>query len=186
VRFEQTRLAGAVVIHPDRHPDERGSFTRTFCEDEFASAGLPIRYPQANLSCNTRAGTLRGMHLNVAGHWEAKVVRCVRGAIHDVIVDLRVDSPTHGQWIGVDLTADNAVALFVPEGFAHGFLALEDDSDIYYHMSRSYEPDVAIGFRWDDPVFSIEWPRAPSLMSERDRTYPDYDPSIVAGAGADR
>lgn len=174
MRFVPTELAGAVVVEPDRHGDERGSFMRTFCEEEFAAAGLPTRFPQCNISANRTAGTLRGMHLNVAGHWESKLVRCVRGAIHDVIVDLRPGSSTFGRWIGVDLTADNGRALFVPEGFAHGFVTLADDTDVHYHMGRSYTPGVDTGFRWDDPAFGIEWPRPPVVISERDATYPDH------------
>jgi dTDP-4-dehydrorhamnose 3,5-epimerase len=181
VRFEPTPLAGAVVIRPERHADERGSFTRTFCEEEFAAHGLPTHFPQCNLSANVRAGTLRGMHLNLAGHEESKVVRCVRGGVHDVIVDVRPGSPSYLGWFGVDLTAANAVALFVPEGFAHGFVTLEDDTDVHYHMGRPFEPGVAIGFRWDDPAFAIEWPLAPTVMAERDRTYPDFEPARLRG-----
>jgi dTDP-4-dehydrorhamnose 3,5-epimerase len=119
------------------------------------------------------------MHLNVAGHWESKLVRCVRGAVHDVIVDLRPDSPTNGQWLGIELTAANALALYVPEGFAHGFVTLEDQSDIYYHMGRAFEDGVAVGFRWDDAAFGIEWPVEPLVISERDRTYPDFVPELL-------
>ena len=179
MRFEATRLAGAWVIEPERHGDDRGSFARAFCEDEFAAHGLPVRFPQCNLSTNVTAGTLRGMHLIVAGHCESKLVRCVRGAVHDVIVDVRPGSPTFGEWIGADLSADNGRALFVPEGCAHGFLTLADDSDIYYHMGRSFEPGVAIGFRWDDPAFGVRWPGAPTILSERDASYADFDPSIL-------
>jgi dTDP-4-dehydrorhamnose 3,5-epimerase len=179
VRFETTRLGGAMIIHPDRHADERGAFVRTFCEEEFAAHGITTRFPQCNLSTNRAAGTLRGMHLNVTGHWESKLVRCVRGAVHDVIVDLRPGSETHGKSLGVELSAANAVSLFVPEGFAHGFLTLEDDSDIYYHMGRPYRDGVAIGFRWNDPAFDIEWPVEPAVMSDRDRTYPDYVPELL-------
>jgi dTDP-4-dehydrorhamnose 3,5-epimerase len=181
MRFEATGLDGAVVIRPDRHVDDRGSFTRTFCETEFAAAGLPVRFPQCNLSANSRAGTLRGMHLNVEGHCEAKLVRCVRGAVHDVIVDLRRGSPTFLRWVGVDLAAEDATALFVPEGFAHGFVTLTDDADIYYHMSRAFEPGVAIGFRWDDPAFGITWPVQPRIVAERDLSYPGFHPALLDG-----
>ena len=122
------------------------------------------------------------MHLNVAGYWESKLVRCVRGAVHDVVVDLRPDSPTNGQWLGIELTAANALALYVPEGFAHGFVTLEDQSDIYYHMGRAFEDGVAIGFRWDDPAFGIEWPIEPLVISERDRTYPDFVPELLTAS----
>jgi dTDP-4-dehydrorhamnose 3,5-epimerase len=178
VRFEATRL-GAVILHPESHVDERGAFTRTFCETEFEAHGIGPRFPQCNLSTNSAAGTLRGMHINVAGHWESKLVRCVRGAIYDVIVDLRPGSPSHGQWLGVELSATNALALYVPEGCAHGFVTLEDRSDIYYHMGRMFEAGVAVGFRWNDPAFGIEWPVEPQLMSERDRTYPDFAPDLL-------
>ena len=181
MRFEATEIEGAVVIEADRQGDERGSFARTFCEDEFAAHGMPVHFPQCNLSANARAGTLRGMHLNTIGNAEAKLVRCVRGAVHDVIVDVRPGSPTHGRWVGVDLSADNARSLFVPEGLAHGFITLTDDADIYYHMGRSFRPGVAIGFRWDDPAFAIRWPRVPTVISERDAGYPDFDPSILDG-----
>jgi len=181
VRFEPTRL-GAVIIHPDSRVDERGAFTRTFCETEFEAHGIAPRFPQCNLSANSSARTLRGMHLNVAGYWESKLVRCVRGAVHDVVVDLRPDSPTNGQWLGIELTAANALALYVPEGFAHGFVTLEDQSDIYYHMGRAFEDGVAIGFRWDDPAFGIEWPIEPLVISERDRTYPDFVPELLTAS----
>ena len=181
MRFEATVIGGAVVIEPDRHGVERGSFARAFCVDEFAALGLPTRFPQCNLSANANAGTLRGMHLNVPGAMEAKLVRCVRGAVHDVVVDVRPGSPTYGAWTGVDLSADNGRALFVPEGLAHGFVTLTDDADIYYHMGRSFSPGVAIGFRWDDPAFGIRWPVVPTIISDRDATYPDFDPSILDG-----
>jgi len=177
MRFEATPLDGARVIELDRHADERGWFARTFCEDELAAHGLPTRFPQCNLSSNRRAGTLRGMHVNVAGHWESKLVRCVRGAVHDVIVDLRPGSSTRHRWYGTELSAENGRALFVPEGFAHGFLTLVDDCDVHYHMGASYVPDAGRGFRWDDPTFGIEWPAPPVLLSERDATYPDFDPA---------
>lgn len=181
MRFEATPLDGAVVVGLDRVADDRGSFARTFCEDEFAAHGLPTRFPQSNLSTNRRAGTLRGMHLNTVGHTEAKLVRCVRGAVHDVVVDLRPASPTYLRWFGLRLDPDEGRALFVPEGFAHGFVTLEDDTDVTYLMSRPFEAGVGIGFRWDDPAFGIEWPVAPTVMNERDRTYPDFDPALLHG-----
>jgi dTDP-4-dehydrorhamnose 3,5-epimerase len=180
MRFDATKLDGAVVVEADQHVDERGSFFRTFCEDELAKRGLPVRFPQCNISHNPRAGTLRGMHLNVVGHQESKLVRCVSGAIHDVVVDLREGSSTFLEWIGVDLTAGNGRALFVPEGFAHGFITLADDTDVWYHMGRAHEAGAGIGFRWDDPAFGIAWPAEPTLLSERDRTYPDFDPAVLS------
>jgi dTDP-4-dehydrorhamnose 3,5-epimerase len=181
MQFTPTALDGAWIIELDRHCDERGSFARTFCEDEFAEHGITARYPQCNLSTNDRAGTLRGMHANVAAYWETKLVRCVRGAIHDVIIDLRPGSPTEREWLGVDLTADNARALFVPKGFAHGFITLSDVSDVYYHMGDVFHADAARGFRWNDPAFGLTWPREPAVISTRDATYPDFVPSLLDG-----
>jgi dTDP-4-dehydrorhamnose 3,5-epimerase len=179
VRFESTGLSGVIVIELEPHVDDRGAFARVFCEREFAAAGLPTSFPQCNLSMNHRRGTLRGMHCNAAPHGEAKLVRCVRGAVHDVVVDLRRDSPTSLQWIGVELTAENRRALYVPPGFAHGFLTLADDTDVYYHMGDFYRPDAARGFRWDDPSVGIDWPEVPTVVSAADRAYPDLDPSTL-------
>jgi dTDP-4-dehydrorhamnose 3,5-epimerase len=175
--FRQTALSGVKVVELEPHEDDRGSFARTFCVDEFAAARLPISFPQCNISINDHAGTLRGLHFNVEQYGEAKLVRCVRGAIHDVVVDLRGDSPTRFQHLGIDLTAQNRLALFVPPGVAHGFLTLEDATDVYYHMGSRYEPRAARGLRWDDPSLGIEWPRQPARMSETDAAYPDVDPS---------
>lgn len=177
MRFVPTRLLGAVQIELELHRDERGFFARAYCEREFGEQGLPIAYPQCNLSRNDRAGTLRGMHFNRAPDAEAKLVRCVRGAIYDVIVDLRPGSATRFEWIGVELTADLGQALFVPEGFAHGFITLVDDTDVFYQMGAMFKADAARGFRYDDPQFGIDWPREPSMISERDAGYADFDPS---------
>jgi dTDP-4-dehydrorhamnose 3,5-epimerase len=179
--FKTTKLAGACLIEVERRTDERGYFARTFCEREFEDNGLPARFPQCNLSFSPRAGTLRGMHFQAAPLREAKLVRCTRGAIYDVIVDLRAGSPTRFDWVGVELTADNATALYVPEGFAHGFVTLKDDSETFYHMSEFHRPEGARGVRWDDPRFNIEWPRTPAVISERDATYPDFDPERFDG-----
>jgi dTDP-4-dehydrorhamnose 3,5-epimerase len=181
VFFEQTTLKGAFVVEIEPRPDERGFFARTFCEREFAEHGLPARFPQCNLSRNTRGGTLRGMHYQAAPLREAKLVRCVSGAIWDVIVDLRPQSPTRFGSVGVELSADNARALFVPEGFAHGFLTLQDNSDVFYQMSEFYRPDGARGLRWNDPFFDLRWPSAPRVISERDASYPDFDPGHFDG-----
>jgi dTDP-4-dehydrorhamnose 3,5-epimerase len=181
VRFKETRLPGAYVIELDAHRDERGAFARTYCEREFAAHGLHTRYPQCNLSRNRRAGTLRGMHYQAAPHREVKLVRCVSGAIYDVIVDMRPSSPTRMQWAGVTLTAGHMNALYVPEGFAHGFLTLQDDTEVYYHMGELYIAEAARGFRWNDPLFGIEWPTVPSMMSDRDASYPDFDPGAFDG-----
>jgi len=179
--FEETELAGAFVIDLEPHHDDRGFFARLFCEQEFAERGLPTAFPQCNLSRNVRAGTLRGMHYAARPHAEAKLVRCVSGAIHDVIVDLRPASNTRFRWIGVELSAENGRALFIPEGFGHGFVTLADHTDVYYHMGSFFHGPAARGFRHDDPLFEIRWPRAPAVISERDRTYPDFDPERYDG-----
>lgn len=175
MRFSPTKLADAVVVELEQHRDERGFFARTYCEREFSEHGLPTHFPQCNLSRNDRAGTLRGMHFNGPPHAEAKLVRCTRGAIYDVIIDLRPGSATYAEWIGVELSADAGVALYVPPGFAHGFLTLADASDVFYHMGAFFQPDAARGLRYDDPVFSVRWPRDVAVISERDATYPDFD-----------
>lgn len=174
MRLTPLDLADACVVDVDRFEDERGFFARTFCAREFAAHGLMERVAQSNVSFNARRGTLRGMHYQQAPHAEAKLVRCTRGAIWDVIVDLRPASPTHTRWFAAELTEDNHRALYVPEGFAHGFLTLTDDAEVLYLMSEFFVPDAARGVRWDDPAFGIEWPFDPVVISERDRTYPDY------------
>jgi dTDP-4-dehydrorhamnose 3,5-epimerase len=179
--FKETKLAGAYVIEIDPRADERGFFARSFCEREFAEHGLPVRFPQCSISRNTRAGTLRGMHYQAAPLWEAKLVRCTSGLICDVIVDLRPGSPTRFEWIAVELSADSARALFIPEGFAHGFITLQDQSDVFYHMSNFFQPEGARGLRWNDPRLDIHWPASPSVISERDASYPDFDPSRFDG-----
>jgi dTDP-4-dehydrorhamnose 3,5-epimerase len=175
--FEGVKLAGACVIELEPRSDERGFFARSFCEREFAEHGLPSRFPQCNLSRNVRAGTMRGMHYQATPHREAKLVRCAAGAIYDVIVDLRLTSPTRFEWIGVELSAENARALFVPEGFAHGFITLANGTDVTYHMSEFFRPEGARGFRWNDPRFGIAWPTKPIVIAERDAHYPDFDDS---------
>ncbi len=173
VRFTEMSVPGPVLVELDPHVDDRGAFARTFCVEEFADAGLPTSFPQCNLSINDRAGTLRGMHFNAAPHGESKLVRCVRGSILDVVVDLRPDSPTRFDHVAVELSADNRFALFVPADFAHGFITLTDTTDVYYHMGASYIPGAARGFRWDDPAFGIEWPLAPAVISPADAAYDD-------------
>jgi dTDP-4-dehydrorhamnose 3,5-epimerase len=174
MKFQELRLPGAYLVQLEPKEDERGFFARCFCEDEFAAHGLPVRFPQANLSRNRRAGTLRGMHFEAPSGNESKLVRCVRGAIHDVIVDLRPGAPTYLAWTHAVLTAEEGNALYVPAGFAHGFITLSDDCDVLYQMGDSYRPERAAGFRWNDPAFGIEWPCVPALVSERDASYPDY------------
>jgi dTDP-4-dehydrorhamnose 3,5-epimerase len=179
--FQETPLAGAFSIDLERHSDSRGFFARTFCEREFAEHGLPTRFPQCNLSRNDRAATLRGMHYEAPPSSESKLVRCVSGAIYDVIIDLRPGSPTRFAWFGAELTAENGRALFVPAGFAHGFLTLSDHSDVFYHMGDFFRPDGARGLRWNDPYFAIAWPIAPVVISERDAAYADFDPGALDG-----
>lgn len=171
--FTQTDLKDAYVIDLERHEDERGFFARSWCVREFEEMGLDTALAQCNLSYNARKGTTRGMHYQRPPHVETKFVRCVRGAIYDVIIDLRPDSPTFRQWIGVELTAGNRSMLYVPKGFAHGFQTLTDDTEIFYMMSELYAPDYADGLRWDDPLFDITWPGEVRSMSEKDRDYPD-------------
>ena len=172
--FTETRLPDAFVIDPEPYADERGLFARTFCAREFAEHGLDATTVQCNVSLNRHRGTVRGMHWQAAPHQEAKLVRCSHGAIYDMIVDLRPDSPTFGEHVGVELTAGNRRMLYVPEGFAHGFLTLEDDTEVFYQMSEFYEPDAARGLRHDDPALGIDWPAEVRVVSERDRSWPDW------------
>jgi dTDP-4-dehydrorhamnose 3,5-epimerase len=172
--FTQTKLAGAFIIDLERLSDERGFFARSWCDDEFAAYGIRMATVQANVSSNPKRGTLRGMHYQIAPYSESKLVRCTRGAIYDVIVDLREESPTYGQWIGVELTADNFRMLFVPERFAHGFITLQDATDVAYQMSAKYMPGADGALRWNDPSIGIEWPIEPVLISQKDRSHPDF------------
>jgi dTDP-4-dehydrorhamnose 3,5-epimerase len=172
--FHQTELAGAFVIDIERREDSRGFFARTWCARELAEHGLNVNVVQANMSYNKARGTLRGMHYQVAPYAETKLVRCTRGAIYDVIVDLRPDSPTFKRWIGVELTADNRRALFVPEGFAHGFITLEDDTDVMYQVTAFYTPGAEAGLRYDDPAFGIEWPVPVAVISDKDQSWAPF------------
>jgi len=177
VRFEQTPLRGAWVVEPERIGDERGYFARTFDSAEWTARGMDPAVVQCSTSYNARAGTLRGMHFQVAPHGEPKLVRCTRGSIHDVIVDLRPTSPTHRRWFAAQLSAENGRALYVPVDMAHGFQTLEDDSEVLYMMGRGYVAAAASGVRFDDPAFGIEWPEPRAgrrVISERDVGYPDY------------
>jgi dTDP-4-dehydrorhamnose 3,5-epimerase len=182
VIFEPTPLGGAVLIDLDRHFDERGFFARTWCADEFAAAGLPAKVVQCSVSWNERRHTLRGMHWQAAPHGESKLVRCTRGAILDVIVDLRADSATYLQHLAVELTETNRRALFIPPGMAHGFLTLVDGTEVFYQMDAAHVPEAARGARWDDPAFGITWPAVPEVMSSRDASYPDFTPKTVRKA----
>lgn len=172
--FLPTPLAGAMIVDVEPYSDERGAFARTFCAEEFARQGLYTSYPQCSTSYNHKAGTLRGLHYQVEPHAEAKLVRVTAGAIFDVIVDLRPGSNTFLAWFGVELSAASRRALYIPEGFAHGFQTLTDGAEILYQISRPHVADAARGARWNDPAFAIAWPRAISRISERDRTYPDF------------
>ncbi len=172
MRFIPTELKDAYIIEPEPREDNRGFFARVWAQDEFAAHGLVDRVVQMNLSYNRVAGTLRGMHFQHAPYAETKLVRCIRGAIYDVIIDLRPDSPTFKRWIGVRLTAANRLALYVPEGFAHGFQTLEDETEVFYQVSQFYTPSAEGGVRYDDPAFGIEWPLPVTEMSEKDKRWP--------------
>jgi dTDP-4-dehydrorhamnose 3,5-epimerase len=176
VKLVPTPLAGAFVVELSPLRDERGHFARTFDAAAFAEAGLDARIAQCNTSFNASAGTLRGLHYQAEPHGEGKLVRCTRGAVWDVAVDLRRGSETFCQWFGVELRADGVASYFIPAGFAHGFVTLAADSEVHYQMTYHYVPEAARGVRWDDPAFGIEWPAPPSTLSERDATYPDFAP----------
>jgi dTDP-4-dehydrorhamnose 3,5-epimerase len=173
--FTATELQDAYIIDLDRREDNRGFFARTWAQDEFESRGLVSRVVQANLSYNRTKGTLRGMHFQHAPYAETKLVRCVRGAIQDVIIDLRPASPSFKRWIGVELTAENRRALYVPEGFAHGFQTLVDDVEVMYQVSQAYTPSAEGGVRYDDPAFAIAWPLPPTEMSPKDTRWPLFE-----------
>jgi dTDP-4-dehydrorhamnose 3,5-epimerase len=184
MRFTETALPGAFVVDVERHDDERGFFARSWCAQEFQDRRLNPCVVQCNVSWNRVKGTLRGMHYQVAPHAEVKLVRCTKGAVYDVIIDLRDTSPTFLQHVGFELSADHHRALYIPEGFAHGFLTLRDDSEVFYQMSAIYEPSAVRGVRWNDPAFGVSWPLPVSVISDRDRHYADFtsmDRTRVAG-----
>jgi dTDP-4-dehydrorhamnose 3,5-epimerase len=176
MKFEETAITGVWLIELDRREDSRGFFARTFCEREFAEHGLLTRFVQCNLSSNRQRGTLRGMHFQNEPKPEVKLVRCIRGSVWDVVIDLRPESPTYCNWLRFELTAADGQALYIPAGIAHGFQTLEDNTDLYYHMGEFYEPTLAAGVRWNDPAFKIEWPIGDPILSDRDAAYPDYRP----------
>ena len=174
VIFNATPLGGAFLIDVERHQDERGFLARTFCEREFAEHGVPMRVVQSSTIHSPRRHTLRGLHYQVAPHAEAKLVRCTRGSIFLVMVDLRPDSPTRSEWLGAELSAHSERLAYVPEGFAQGYQTLKDDTEVLYQMSHHYVPEAARGVRWDDPALEIDWPPADRrFISERDRAWPD-------------
>jgi len=170
--FHETRLGGAWLIDLEKRVDERGFFARTWCREEFAAHGLATEFVQANVSFNEAAGTLRGLHYQRPPHWEAKLIQCVRGAIYDVIVDLRPDSPTYASWLGIELSATTRQMLYVPQGFAHGFQTLQPDTEVTYLMSTPYVPGSSCGIRFDDPALAIAWPLPITRISEGDRAWP--------------
>ncbi|MGO9019923.1 MAG: dTDP-4-dehydrorhamnose 3,5-epimerase [Syntrophobacteraceae bacterium] len=172
--FTETGLKGAFTVEMQRLEDERGFFARSWCRREFEAHGLDPGLVQCSISFNLKAGTLRGMHYQAKPFEESKLIRCTRGAVHDVIVDLRPESPTFGQYASCLLTSENRRMLFVPKSFAHGFVTLEDETEVFYQMSEFYSPEHAMGFRWNDPRFAIDWPCKINVISERDRNYPDF------------
>lgn len=172
--FEPLPIPGAMLVGIEPHSDERGFFARLWCREEFASSGIDIRIEQASLSHNRRVGTIRGMHLSRSPAQEGKLVRCQRGRVHDVLLDLRPDSAHYMQHVAVELDASRHNAVWIPPGVAHGFQTLEDETDVVYMMSESYRPELATGVRFDDPAFGIRWPLPVSVIAERDRHYPDY------------
>jgi dTDP-4-dehydrorhamnose 3,5-epimerase len=173
--FEPTALPGVFVVRAEPQEDARGMFARTFCAEEFRAQGLDPRVAQSSTSSTRRRGTLRGMHWQAAPWGESKLVRCVRGAVFDVAVDLRRDSPSFCRWVAFELTASGGDALYLPQGVAHGYQALQDDVELFYQMSVPYHPEAAQGVRWNDPAFGIAWPIPDPLLSARDAGYPDFN-----------
>jgi dTDP-4-dehydrorhamnose 3,5-epimerase len=172
--FRETKLQGVFEVRIEEHRDERGFFARTWCQHEFSEHGLNDRLVQCSVSFNKGRGTLRGMHFQEAPFSETKLVRCTHGSIYDVVIDLRPNSPTFRQWVHAELTPNNHMALYIPEGFAHGFITLECDTEVYYQMSEFFTPVAARGVRWNDPAFDVHWPIRPEVISKRDRAYPDF------------
>jgi dTDP-4-dehydrorhamnose 3,5-epimerase len=175
VRFHKTSLEGVFEVQLEMIRDDRGFFARCWCQKEFEANNLNSALVQCSVSFSAKGGTLRGMHYQAEPHAEAKVVRCTSGSIYDVVLDLRPGSPTYKRWIGLALTAANRNMVYVPKGCAHGFLTLEDETEVFYQMSEFFSSDAAHGVRWDDPAFGIVWPRMVQVISERDRTYPDFE-----------
>jgi dTDP-4-dehydrorhamnose 3,5-epimerase len=184
VRFSPTPIPGALIVDVVRYEDERGFFARTWCGAEFAAAGLPDVLAQCSVSWNEHRHTLRGMHWQAEPYGEGKLVRCTRGAVADVIVDVRPESPAYLEHVVVGLDEDSRRAVFIPKGVAHGFLTLVDGTEVLYGMDVPYCPEAARGARWDDPVFAIDWPAPPAVISERDRTYADFAPPAPVLGGS--
>jgi dTDP-4-dehydrorhamnose 3,5-epimerase len=178
--FHETKIPGVFEICLEPRTDERGFFARSWCQQEFEQHGLTPRTVQCNVSFNAKKGTLRGMHYQEAPFAEAKIVRCTQGTIYDVIVDLRPASTAFKKWIGVELTSARRNMVYIPEGCAHGFLTLEDNTELFYQMSEFYHPELSRGVRWNDPAFQIAWPSSVKQISERDASYPDFEPSKCA------
>ena len=178
MKFHDTPVAGAHLIELERRGDDRGFFARAFCRNEFAAAGLETQFVQMNNSLSAKSGTLRGLHYQLPPSAEVKVVRCIKGALFDAIVDLRPDSPTYEKWFGAELNDDNRLMMYVPRGCAHAILTLRDDTEALYMVSAFYGPNDERGVRFDDPRFGVEWPIAPVEVSPKDRTWPDFDPEF--------
>jgi dTDP-4-dehydrorhamnose 3,5-epimerase len=174
--FTETEIRGAFILDAEQIADERGFFARSWARDEFEAHGLKPDLAQCNLSYNHRKGTVRGMHWQAAPHAETKLVRCTQGGMYDVIIDLRPDSPTYLRWVGVELTAENRRALYIPEGCGHGFQTLADATEVFYMITEYYTPAAARGMRWNDPAINVTWPLAVTVISERDAQYPDFAP----------
>jgi dTDP-4-dehydrorhamnose 3,5-epimerase len=179
--FHETPLRGSYIIDLDKKGDERGFFARFFCVNEYSKLGLDQNVVQINNSLSADKGTLRGMHYQLSPKAETKVVRCIRGALFDVILDLREDSPTFGQHFGAELTAENRKMMYVPKGFAHGFMTLKDDTEALYLVTEFYAPELERGIRWNDPRFNIQWPFEPTTVSDKDQNHPDFDPEHHLG-----
>jgi dTDP-4-dehydrorhamnose 3,5-epimerase len=174
MKFTQTKIPGAYLLEIEPITDERGFFARTFCRQEFAAHNLVTEFPQCNVSFSAKQGTIRGMHYQVAPYPETKLVRCTQGAVYDIILDLRPESPTFKQWVGMELTAENHRMFYIPPGCAHGLQTLSDNAEVFYQMSGIYHPTSARGVRWNDPSFGIELPFPVSVINDRDRNYPKF------------
>jgi dTDP-4-dehydrorhamnose 3,5-epimerase len=183
MRFLKTPVDGALIVEFESNRDSRGEFSRTFCQDVFARAGVSMQVMQTNISKNLRKMTLRGLHYQADPHGEPKVVHCIRGRVFDVAVDLRPQSLSFCRWTSVELSPDSGRALYIPSGCAHGFLTLEDSSDLFYLMGAPFVPDSQRGVRWDDPAFRISWPAEPGEMSQRDASYPDFSAGAAISTG---